>query len=306
MMNIPKIGFGTLTNSDPQILESSLISALQNGYRYIDTAQVYQNEALIGKILQQIFAQNKIHRNELWITSKLWVTNRRPSLVEKSCRETLSKLGLTYLDLFLIHYPVSFIPQSDGNMFPKDEKGNWLIEHIDILDTWSEMEKLVEKKLVCHIGVSNFSIEMLERMQFSKKVKIQPFVNQIEFHVYNQQEQMIGFLEKHGILLTGYCPLLHGGKGPFDCSLFEDEVLKEISNEVGRTVAQVALKFLLQLSSIVNIIPKSVNPLRIRENIDLNFELNETQMQKIRSLNSCFRIDNGLEEWGYDVFSMGV
>jgi diketogulonate reductase-like aldo/keto reductase len=306
-MDIPRIGLGTAFTKNQIITEEALTYAIEEvGYRYIDTAHLYGTEEIIGNTLQKIFSKGKVKREDIFITTKLWSTDRRPERVEKACRDSLKRLKLDYLDLYLIHSPIALVPQEDGNFFPVDEKGNPKSEHVDILDTWNAMEKLVDLKLTKRIGVSNFSIEMLERMEFSPKVRIQPYVNQVEHSIYLQQHALIGYLEKRGIALTSYSPLGQGAKGPFGVYVYEDEVVVEIAKEIGKTPNQVALRFLLQLSPIVNIIPKSVTPSRIKENFELDFELNENQLSRLKTRNRNWRTLDSLKFYGYDLFSIGI
>jgi aldehyde reductase len=168
------------------------------------------------------------------------------------------------------------------------------------------MEKLVELGLTRKIGVSNFSIEMLERMEFSERVKIQPYVNQVEHSIYLQQLALIQYLERRKIHLTSYSSLGQHTIGPFGVYYYEDEVAVEIAKEIGKTPAQVILKFCLQLSPIVNIIPKSVTPSRIKENFELNFQLNEEQINKLKKRNRSWRFIDPLKYFGYDLFSIGI
>jgi aldehyde reductase len=120
----------------------------------------------------------------------------RPERVEKACQDSLKRLKLDYLDLYLIHSPMALVPQEDGSLNSVDENGNRKLEHVDILDTWNEMEKLFDLKLAKRIGVSNFSIEMLERMEFSPRVRIQPHTNQVEYSNYLQQNALIEYMER--------------------------------------------------------------------------------------------------------------
>jgi diketogulonate reductase-like aldo/keto reductase len=307
MASISPIGLGTLGATDPASLETALIYAIEEvGYLYIDTAHVYGNETLLGDTLAKIFAKGTIKRSDLFITTKLWLINRRPENVEPAIRASLARLKLDYVDLFLIHWPTSWVPQPDGSLFAKGPDGKPLIEHIDILDTWAAMETLVEKGLTRHIGVSNFSIEMLERMEFSPTVKIQPFANQVEHSVYNQQLAMIQYLSSRGIKLTSWSSYGSGKVGPFGLPLLQDPVLAEVAAEIGKTPGQVALRYLLQLNPIVNVIPKSVTPARIKENFSLDFTLSPEQVAKIKQLNVGFRVFNGLEGFGYDILSLGL
>jgi diketogulonate reductase-like aldo/keto reductase len=307
-MEIPRVGLGTWQATDPAQLETALTYAIEeSGYRYIDTAHVYKNEEVIGATLQKIFAKGVVKRSDLFITTKLWLVDRRPERVEPAIRASLARLQLDYVDLYLIHWPVSYPPQPDGNLFPKGADGKALIEHIDILDTWAAMETLVEKGLTRYIGCSNWSIEMLERMDLSPRVKIQPYANQVEFSLYNQQWAMIQYFECRGIKLTSWSSFCNGRVGPFGVTLLNDPVLAAVAAEVGRTPGQVALKHLLQLSPLVNVIPKSVNPARIKENWDLDgWELSPGHVARLKKLNVGWRINTGIDEFGFDALSLGL
>lgn len=171
--------------------------------------------------------------------------------------------------------------------------------------TWKAFEDLVEKNLTKHIGVSNFTIEMLERMEFSSDVKIQPFTNQVEQNLYNQQTALIDYLETRKIALTSYSPLGNQRDGPFQVKLLDDPVLVEIAEEVNKTPAQVALQFLLQLSPVVRIIPKSVTTSRIKENFELNFILTKKQVKKLKARNLAHRGVDPFEFDGVDALGLG-
>lgn len=304
-MEIPKIGLGTFKATNPDELEASILYAIEEcNYRYIDTAHVYGNEEVIGRALQKILSKGEIRRNELFITTKLWATNQRPERVEEACRNSLKKLQLSYLDLYLMHKPLGLV-YSGENLHPKDEDGNSLLDQVDIVDTWLAMEKLVELGLTKKIGVSTFTINMLERLEYHHSVTIQPYVHQTEHHIYLQQRALIEYQEKRGMKLTSFSPLLSGEVGPFGCTLVEDNVLNQVANELGKTPGQVALKFLLQLSPIVNIIPKSVKARRIKENFDLNFTINDEQMSKLKTRNCSYRRSDPFKQFGVDKLSLG-
>jgi diketogulonate reductase-like aldo/keto reductase len=157
-MEIPQIGLGTFLAQDPAQLESAIITAIEAGYRHIDTAAFYENEEFIGQALQKIFKQGKIKREDLFITTKLSETNHRPERVEKAFLNSLHKLQLEYLDLYLIHWPLAFVPSEDINK-PTLVDGKPVIEHVDILDTWAELEKLAEKGLVKKLEFRTFRLK---------------------------------------------------------------------------------------------------------------------------------------------------
>jgi diketogulonate reductase-like aldo/keto reductase len=261
---------------------------------------------MVGAAIQKVLAKDVIKRSDLWITTKLWVSNRRKEFVEPTIGGSLAALQLDYVDLCLIHWPFALIHQADGQLFPKDSAGKPAIEQVDILETWAAFESLVDKKIPRHIGVSNFSIEMLERLQISPQVRIQPFTNQIEHSVYNQQWAMIQYLESRHLHLTSYSPLGSGSEGPNGVGLPQDPVLLEIAAEVGKTTAQVAIRYLLQLSPIVDVIPKSVTPKYIKQNKEVfDFELTPEQVARIRKLNVGWRHGPGIDICGYDCLALG-
>ena len=168
------------------------------------TAACYENQQTIGEAIHKVLENGKIKREELWVTSKLWNENHDPACVEETCRQTLKDLQVDYLDLYLMHWPCDFQAVSGAG---DATTGKITLGHTPLIETWKAMEKLVEKGLVKHIGTSNFTINMLERFRFSKEVKIQPYLNQVEFNLYMQQEPMRDYLHKRGIRMGGYSPL---------------------------------------------------------------------------------------------------
>ena len=299
-MEIPRVAFGTyLLGDDSSIFEPIRYAIEDAGYRHIDCAEFYLNEPAVGEALEKVWANGKVKREEVWITSKVWNHHHRPEDVETACKRSLQNLKLDYLDLYLIHWPVAFVKTDNDDPMPKNEKGEVMVdESVSIIDTWKAMEKLVEEGLVKHIGVSNFSIELLEKMRFSKDVKIQPYCNQVECNLYMQQEALRNYCEKRGLWLEAYAPL---GSGHWEedgsPNLLGDPVLNEIAKETGKPAGTIELNFLKQLSTRMVVLVKSKTTSRILSNIE-DFHLSDEQMQKLVACERCFRFINPQKSWG--------
>ena len=271
-MQIPKLGLGTWKADKGKVGAAVDYAVKEAGYRHIDCASIYENEAEIGEVL------GKLERDELFITSKLWNTEHHPDRVEKACRQTLSDLKIDYLDLYLMHWGIS------------------QPEPVPIQSTWQAMEQLVKKGLVKSIGVANFTAMMIVDLLTYADVK--PLVNQIEIHPYNSQVELVDYCQRIGIKVTAYSPL---GSWRGKQVLLNDPVVKEIAQAQHKTAAQVLIKWSLQRDLIV--IPKSTQPERIAENIDVfNFELTDKQMQQINGLNKNQRIVDPIEWWDIPYF----
>ncbi|KAJ3115582.1 hypothetical protein HDU96_000406 [Phlyctochytrium bullatum] len=278
--SIPSVGLGTckaphersgyLLNgtgkAGPNEVGEAVKKAIALGYRHFDLAFAYENEKEIGAAFKEAFASGVVDRSSLFITSKLWNTFHHPDDVPKGFEKTLSDLGLDYLDLYIIHWPLSFKNRGDGNS-AKDENGKFILENIPTIDTWRAMEKLVDSGKVRTIGVSNFSATKLKELLAEARIK--PAVNQVELHPYLPQHDLLEFSAKHNIHLTAYSPL---GSGQAEPNLLKDEVVTEIAKKNGKTPAQVLISWAAQRGT--SVIPKSSNPTRLAENLAV-FALNE-------------------------------
>jgi len=285
---MPQVGLGTWM-SKPGEVENAVCVAIDCGYRHIDCAHVYQNEAEVGVALAQKFSEKAVTREDMFITSKLWNTEHAPHCVEPACRLTLKNLGLEYLDLYLIHWPTGFKHTGTGELVPKDKDGNMLYAYTKLEDTWAAMEKLVEKGLVRQIGLSNFNIPQTERML--KVAKIPPSVLQVECHPYLNQNELIRYCKANSIVLTAYSPFGSPGRpwaSPDDPYILQDPKLAAVAKEYGKTTAQLCVRFHVDRDVVV--IPKSVNPKRIAANIDVfDFKLKDQHMRYIESFNNGWR-----------------
>lgn len=284
---MPMLGLGTW-NSPPGEVYDAIRTAIDVGYRHFDCAHVYRNEKEVGQAIRSKIDEKVIQREDIFITSKLWNTYHRVDLVEPALKTTLANLQLDYLDLYLIHWPMAF--QEGGELFPVDEKGKKIYSHVDYLDTWKEMEKMVEKKLTKSIGISNFNSQQVTRVL--KIAKIKPVTNQIECHPYLNQNKLMQFCEERGITITAYSPLGSPNRPwakPDDPKLLNEPKLQKIADRYGKTVAQILIRYQIDRGNIV--IPKSVTKKRIADNFAVfNFELSAEDIALIDKFDCNGRI----------------
>ncbi|XP_038206536.1 aldo-keto reductase family 1 member A1-like [Zerene cesonia] len=283
---MPRIGFGTWQTSD-DVLEKAVDAALKAGYKHIDTARAYENEATLGKALKRWIGDDEDKRKELFIVSKLPPGGNRPELVEEYFQASYNDLGLKYIDMYLMHVPFSF-EHVPGDLHPKNPDGSMKVDlTTDIVSTWKAMQKLKDSGKVRHLGVSNMNEEQLKRLCEIAK----PECLQVEVHILCQQKPLIAAASSLGIPIVAYSPL--GSKALADMlstktgreypSQLDLPAVKEIAEKHGRTPAQILLRYLLQHG--VAAIPKSTDPTRIQQNINVwDFELNEAEFNELRSL----------------------
>ncbi|MFF6849886.1 aldo/keto reductase [Streptomyces antimycoticus] len=248
-LEIPQLGFGVFQVEDAQTTDA-VLSAIEAGYRSIDTAAIYGNEAGVGRAL----ATSGVPREELFLTTKLWNADQGYDSTLAAFEASVAKLGTDYVDLYLIHWPTPA-----RNLY---------------LDTWRALEKLLVDGRTRAIGVSNFQPAHLRRLLDHSGVV--PVINQVELHPYLQQGQLRDFHAQHKIATEAWSPLAQG-------ALLQDPALAAIAQRHGKTPAQVVLRWHLQLGNVV--IPKSVTPARIRENIDVfDFTLTPEDIEAINAL----------------------
>lgn len=279
---MPAIGLGTWRISGQENVRSALRNAISIGYRHIDTAYKYKNEKDIGFVLSELFAEGHLKREDVFVTSKLWCTQHGDP--GRALDDTLRDLGLKYLDLYLIHYPVTF--KSDENYNEVlDEKGIPVIEKFDVLSLWRKMEELLAKKKVRSIGVSNFGVHNLGEVLRNCKTK--PAAVQFELHPYFKQKDLVKMCRDNEIQVISFSSLGSAeGYSVGAPSLRKDETITNIGKKYGKSPSQVILSYLIQQD--IAIIPKSTNPAHMRENSEL-FELKKEDMRIIDDINICYR-----------------
>lgn len=284
---MPMIGIGTW-QSDPEKLYDAIVEAVKYGYRHIDCAYIYQNEAIIGRALKHLFDTGVVKREELWITSKLWNACHRRDQAIPAIKKTLELLGLDYLDMYLIHWPVAL---REGTLFPKSREDFLSLDEVPLEETWRGMEDCHKAGLARHIGVSNYSVKKLKDLL--GYCEIRPENNQVELNPYLQQKELVEYCFEENICVTAFSPL---GKGNIarrnDLNLYEDETVQSIAKEQNCTISQVLLKWAVQKGIVV--IPKSVTASRIRENLDAaNVALTTDDIDAIDMLDKHNRISFG-------------
>ncbi len=254
-IEIPQLGFGVF-QVPPEETQAAVELALEAGYRHIDTAAAYRNERGVGAAL----AASGLPREDYFVTTKLWNSQQGFESTLEAFEASLDRLGLDHVDLYLIHWPVP----AEGRF----------------VDTWRAFEQIHREEAARTIGVSNFRIEDLEVLE--RETETRPTVNQVELHPRLQQSGLRAWHSEHGIATEAWSPLAQG-------ALLDDETIARVAEDHGKTPAQAILRWHLQLGNVV--IPKSVTPERIRENIDVfDFELSGEEMATIEGLDSDSRI----------------
>ncbi|XP_029166580.1 aldose reductase-like [Nylanderia fulva] len=287
---IPLVGLGTWRLQGKDKIREVLNSAIELGYRHIDTAYAYDNEEDIGSVLEEIFSSGKVKRSDLFITSKLW--NSFHSNPSQGLERSLTALKLEYLDLYLVHWPVSF--KNENGKTLRYEDGSPKLDKFEVVKLWSKMERFVREGKVKSIGISNFGPENITKIL--KTCSIQPSIAQFEYHPYLRQDDLVTFFKNNNIQVVSYSSLGSGSsQGP---KLLNDPLLKELAKKYGASTSQIILSFITQQN--ICVVPKSSSYDHLKSNRDLLI-LTEDDMERIRNINTHYRyvdpIDFGLERF---------
>lgn len=290
LKDIPALGLGTWL-SDKDKVPHAVQFGLQNGYNHIDAAWIYRNENETGRGI----AATNLPREDIWVTSKLWNSAHRETEAGEQIRESMAKLGLDYLDLYLMHWPVAFVP---GTTTDLDEKTS-------IADTWQTMEDLVRANLTRHIGISNFAQRDVETIL--DICDICPYAHEYETHPYLQQQDFLDYHQEKGIKVIAYSPLgntnpiydrKHGNLDP----LLKDPFWTDLATKKSATPAQVVLAWGIQRGTIV--IPKSTTEKHLLQNLEaFDIVFSDEELEEIAKQDKKARFSDPSKNWGVKLFS---
>ena len=259
-VGIPILGFGTYKIEDEKVAVNSVREAIKTGYRHIDTASFYKNEENVGNGIREGLKHTGLKRKDIFVTTKVWNTEQGYENTLNAFSNSLQRLNMDYIDMYLIHWPVT-----------KDYADEWQSR---IKETWKAMEELYNEGKIRAIGVSNFLVHHLEEL--ISGCEIEPMVNQIEFHPGHNQKETVEFCKKHGIVVEAWSPL---GRGV----ILENELLSEIAKRYNKTIAQICIRWIIQQDIVA--LPKSVTQKRIKSNFEIfDFELSKEDMDKITNM----------------------
>ncbi|QQO31982.1 aldo/keto reductase [Bradyrhizobium diazoefficiens] len=268
---IPAVGFGTLI-PDPVVTKEATKAALEAGFRHLDCAERYRNEAAVGDALQEAFKARKLQRQDLFVTTKLWNTNHRPERVKPAFDASRRRLQLDEIDCYIMHTPFAFQPGDEQD--PRDEHGRVIYDSgVTLVETWHALERLVDEGHCKSIGLSDITLEKLR--EIVAVARIRPAMVQVESHPYLPEWELLDFCREHGIVLQAFAALGHAMKP----NVLADPVITAIAERLHKTPAQIALAWAVQRGTAF--LTTSTNPGRIQENFDIS-AMPEDAMREMR------------------------
>ncbi|UJP64146.1 aldo/keto reductase [Mongoliitalea daihaiensis] len=288
---LPIIGLGTWKSKPGQVYQA-VLWALEAGYRHIDCAAIYNNQSEVGQAFTKAFSDGIVRREELFVTSKLWNSNHRLEDVEVGLKETLRDLRLDYLDLYLIHWPVSF---KKGVEFAQNREEYYTYQDVPLEQTWEGMEACFANGLTKHIGVSNFNSSKLN--EILKTCKVAPEMNQVEMHPFLPQDTLVKFCKEHGMLMTAYSPLGSGDRSSSikkadEPSLLQHALIQELASKYACSAAQLLIAY--HVARGIAVIPKSINQERIHENLAAGaIVIEANDMETLKNIDTKYRFIDG-------------
>ncbi|KAH7713904.1 oxidoreductase [Aphelenchoides avenae] len=299
-VELPMLGYGTWNATDPEKLKVALRAALDVGYRYIDTAIVYGNEQVIGDVIKEYTDAGKLNRSDLFITSKLPGHMHEPHVTKQAIESSLKALRTEYIDLYLIHSPMPVKRNEDGTWYVDPKTGMMTPHLVPHIETWRVFESYYKTGKLRAIGLSNFSKEQTKDL--FEKAEIKPHNVQVEIHLFFQQKELVNFCKSLGITVTSYSTL--GSRGRFEfyklfgpkgdsqprADVLAHPLVNEMAKKYGKTPAQILLRQMIQRG--INVIPKSVNPERVKENFEVfDFKLSDEDMKKFDNVKENLRLN---------------
>jgi diketogulonate reductase-like aldo/keto reductase len=268
---IPAAGFGTLI-PDPLVTKQATRAALEAGFRHLDCAERYRNEAAVGEAIQEALTAGTLLRQDLFVTTKLWNTNHRPERVRPAFDASRRRLQLDYIDCYIVHTPFAFRPGDEQD--PRDERGQVIYDSgVTLVETWRALERLVDDGHCRSIGLSDITLEKLREIVAAARIR--PAMVQVESHPYLPEWELLDFCREHGIVLQAFAALGHA----MEPNLLADPVITAIAQRLHKTPAQVALAWAVQRGTAF--LTTSTKPQRIQESFDIS-ALPEDAMREIR------------------------